>query len=191
MKANSITVEQRAPDRVSAAEAGNRIAAGQCALADVRGFDEFASAHVPEATCIPLPDLERRAGQIPTDRPVYVICASGGRSSMAVERLRALGFDNVIDVEGGLGAWERAGLPTVKQKGVIPLERQVRGVAGAMVFGFTLAGLLASKLFLLGALFVGFMLFLSSVTGFCPMLIMLALMPWNKVAAGTETRCAK
>jgi len=150
-------------------------------LLDVRGYDEFAAAHAGGAVCIPLADLERRAAEIPTDRPVYVMCQSGGRSALAVERLRALGLDNIVDACGGLDAWRRAGLPIRSQKGVIPLERQVRGVAGALVFGFTLAGVLLSRWFLAGAAFVGFMLFLSSVTGLCPMLEILKRMPWNRI----------
>jgi rhodanese-related sulfurtransferase len=153
------------------------------ALIDVRGFDEFAAGHAAGATCIPLPDLERRCAEIPTDKPVFVICQSGGRSQMAADRLRALGFDNIVDTEGGMNAWAKAGLPVVRQSGVIPLERQVRGAAGALVCAFTLAGLFRSRRFFAGSLFVGGMLFLSSVTGFCPMMSLLKLMPWNKLPA--------
>lgn len=172
---------------VDAAEACR--AAGDCgaALLDVRGFDEFAAGHAAGAVCIPLADLERRAAQIPTDRSVLVMCASGGRSAMAVERLRALGFDNVRDVSGGFDAWRKAGLPLVVQRGVIPLERQVRGIAGSLVFASSLAALLVHPLFVCGALFVGFMLFLSGVTGLCPMLMLLKRMPWNRAATSAKS----
>jgi len=176
---------QAAPAEAAQAAAQNGF------LLDVRGFDEFAAGHAEGAVCIPLPDLERRAAEIPTDRPVLVMCASGERSAMAVQRLAALGFDNIVDCQGGFSAWEKAGLPVLRQRGIIPLERQVRGVAGAMVFAFTLAGLLASPAWLFGSLFVGFMLFLSSVTGLCPMLVLLKRMPWNRVhaASGGAARC--
>lgn len=185
---SALTTNQTPESRATARpeEAKSQMEGGDAFLLDVRGFDEFAAGHAVGAACIPLPDLERRAGQIPTDRPVYVMCATGNRSAMAVERLHALGFDNIVDCEGGFDAWEEAGLPVLRQQGVIPLERQVRGIAGAMVFGFTLAGMLAHPAFLYGSLFVGFMLFLSSVTGFCPMLFLLKLMPWNRVAAACE-----
>jgi rhodanese-related sulfurtransferase len=149
-------------------------------LIDVRGFAEFAAGHARGAKCIPLPDIERRCGELPTANSLLVICQSGGRSAMAVERLRALGFDNVHDVVGGTDAWVKAGLPVEGQPGVIPLERQVRGAAGALVFGFTAAGLLTSRWFLAVPLFVGFMLSLSCVTGVCPMLSILRRMPWNR-----------
>ena len=153
----------------------------------MRGFDEFAAGHAEGAACIPLPDLERRAGDLPTDRPVLVMCQSGGRSALAAERLRALGMDNITDVQGGFNAWRQAGLPTVKQTSAIPLERQVRIAAGALVLGFSLAGFFVNSAFFYGAALIGFMLTLTGVLGICPMMSVLKLLPWNRVAP----TCAK
>jgi rhodanese-related sulfurtransferase len=150
-------------------------------LLDVRNPDEYAAGHVPGSVCIPLPDLEKRAADIPRDTPVVVTCQSGSRGEMAVERLRAIGFTNVTNLQGGVTAWKAAGLEMREQKGVIPLERQVRGIAGTMVFLGTLAGVLGVTWAFAVPLFVGFMLALSGVTGLCPMLSMLKLMPWNKM----------
>ncbi len=102
---------------------------------------------------------------------------------MAVERLRALGLRNITDVAGGFNAWRQAGLPTIKQTSAIPLERQVRIAAGAMVFGFSLAGFLVKPLFFWGAALIGFMLTLTGVLDLCPMMSVLRLMPWNRVNA--------
>jgi rhodanese-related sulfurtransferase len=157
-------------------------------LLDVRGADEFAAGHAATAVCIPLHDLERRAGEIPVGRTVCVMCQSGGRSAMAAERLLALGFDDIADVAGGFGAWRAAGLPSIVQKGAIPLERQVRGIAGFLVLTFTLLGLFVSRWFLAAPLFVGFMLFLSGITGMCPMLSLLRLMPWNRAFRTTSPK---
>jgi rhodanese-related sulfurtransferase len=49
-----------------------------------------------------------RIGEIPADRPVYVICRSGGRSAKAVEHLRSQGID-AVNVTGGTLAWIEAG----------------------------------------------------------------------------------
>ena len=187
MTATLETIRPGVPGRISAREVSQRMGENAGLLLDVRGFDEFAAGHAASAICIPLPDLERRAGQIPTNKSVFVICASGNRSKMAVERLRSLGFDNIVDVEGGFTDWEKTGLPVERQTGVIPLERQVRGVAGAMVFAFALLSLFVHSAFLYGALFVGFMLLLSALTGLCPMLSLLKLMPWNRVASRANT----
>ncbi|MCX6382253.1 MAG: rhodanese-like domain-containing protein [Armatimonadetes bacterium] len=163
------------------ADVFNLLSEGKVLLIDVRGYDEFARGHADGAKCIPLPELERRANEISGDLPVCVMCASGNRSAMAAERLRALGMNQVVDVCGGMKAWTDAGLPAQENKGIIPLEQQVRGVAGFLVFTFTLASLLLHRGFAAGSLFVGFMLFLSSVTGWCPMLLILKVMPWNRL----------
>lgn len=174
-----------APVRIEPAEAHAEVKTGEASLIDVRGFDEYAALRAEGAVCIPLADLERRAGEIPTHQPVYFICATGGRSQMAVDRLRALGMQNVSDVIGGTQAWHSAGLPTHKQKGVIPLERQVRGVAGFLVFVFSVLGFAVNTAFFWGALFIGFMLTFTAIVGICPMMSLLKLMPWNRVAADT------
>lgn len=150
-------------------------------LIDVRGYDEYARGRAGGAKCIPLPELEKRLAEIPVGATVCVMCASGARSAIAVERLHALGMNRATSLKGGYQEWKAAGLPIEETKGIIPLEQQVRGVAGFLVFAFTLASLLLNKWFAAGSLFVGFMLFLSSVTGWCPMLILLKIMPWNRV----------
>ena len=172
---------------VDARTAQERVREARAFLLDVRGFDEFAAGHADGATCIPLPDLERRAGDLPTDRSVLVMCQSGGRSAVATERLRALGMDNVTDVQGGFNSWRQAGLPTVKQTSAIPLERQVRIAAGVLVLGFSLAGFLVKPAFFYGTALVGFMLTLTGALGICPMMSVLKMLPWNRV---TPT-CAK
>jgi rhodanese-related sulfurtransferase len=150
-------------------------------LLDVRGFDEFAAGHAEGAVCIPLQDLERRVGELPTDRPVLVMCQSGGRSAVGVRRLQALGMDNIQDVQGGFEAWKKANLPLTQQSSVIPMERQVRIAAGAMVFSFCLAGFLANRRFFGGAALIGFLLTVTGALGICPMMSVLKRLPWNKI----------
>jgi rhodanese-related sulfurtransferase len=77
---------------------------------DVRNPDEYAEAHVPGVTLIPLPDVVERVDEVPTDRPVYVICAMGGRSRKAAEHLIGQGID-ATNVAGGTTAWIEAGHP--------------------------------------------------------------------------------
>jgi rhodanese-related sulfurtransferase len=84
--------------------------AGGAPLVDVRMPDEYAEARVPGAVLIPLPELGARAGEVPSDRRVYVICASGGRSAAAVEALNNAGWDTV-NVAGGTKAWVAEGRP--------------------------------------------------------------------------------
>ena len=78
-------------------------------LFDVRQPDEFAEARVPGAVLVPLGDVPASLDQFPTDRTVYVICRSGGRSMKAAELLRANGVD-AVNIEGGTLAWVTSGL---------------------------------------------------------------------------------
>ena len=84
-----------------------RHAAGAFVL-DVRQPDEYEAGHVPGAVLVPLDQLEARAGEVPTDQPVLVICKSGGRSARAQQFLVTQGVD-ATNVAGGTMAWIDAG----------------------------------------------------------------------------------
>ena len=78
-------------------------------LVDVREADEWAAGHAPGAVHIPLGELPSRLGELPeTDDVVAVVCRSGGRSARAVQWLAHQGYD-VVNVEGGMLEWQRAG----------------------------------------------------------------------------------
>ena len=82
-------------------------------LVDVREDDEYTDGHVTGALPIPLATVPERFGDLPTDSPVYVICALGGRSARAAEFLRAQGID-AINVAGGTQAWVDGGRAVVR-----------------------------------------------------------------------------
>ncbi|HET6965110.1 MAG TPA: rhodanese-like domain-containing protein [Acidimicrobiales bacterium] len=76
---------------------------------DVRNPDEYATAHVPGAVLIPLPELAARQDEIPDGDPLYVICAVGGRSLTATKALVDAGY-RAVSVAGGTNGWiERGG----------------------------------------------------------------------------------
>lgn len=82
---------------------------------DVRERDEFAEARVSGTTNVPLSGLERALesgplDDVPGDRTVYVMCASGGRSVTATSLLREQGRD-AVNVVGGITEWYRNGHP--------------------------------------------------------------------------------
>ncbi|MFI2430962.1 rhodanese-like domain-containing protein [Streptomyces sp. NPDC018693] len=79
-------------------------------VVDVREVDEYAGRHVPGARSIPLHTVPARCGELPVDRPVYVICASGNRSKTAADWMTSRGID-AYSVTGGTGAWARGGRP--------------------------------------------------------------------------------
>jgi len=80
-------------------------------LVDVRSLGEWDSGHAPKALHIPLGDIARRKNEIPQDKPVVVICASGARSATAATLLAKAGYKPVYNFSGGMGSWGSAGLP--------------------------------------------------------------------------------
>jgi rhodanese-related sulfurtransferase len=87
-----------------------RARAAGATVIDVRESDEYAAGHVPGAQLMPLGVVPVRMNELPTAEPVYVICASGGRSYQAAEYLTDAGID-ARSVTGGTGAWARSGRP--------------------------------------------------------------------------------
>ena len=82
-------------------------------LIDVRSPEEFQfDGHVAGARLIPLPALAQRLGEIAQDVPIALICRSGNRSQVAADLLIRQGYADVSNVQGGMIAWRRAGLPT-------------------------------------------------------------------------------
>jgi rhodanese-related sulfurtransferase len=114
-------------------------------------------------------------------QPLYVICRSGNRARQACEKLIAAGYTNVVNVEGGTQAWEQAGLPLVRGKQAISLERQVRIAAGSLVLSGALLGYFAHPYWIGLAAFVGAGLVFAGITDTCGMGMLLARMPWNQV----------
>lgn len=85
-------------------------------LLDVREESEYAALHAPQAKLIPLGDVSSRMKEIDAykDKPIVVVCRSGRRSAKAVAILKDAGFTQVSNVQGGMIAWEQAGLATIK-----------------------------------------------------------------------------
>lgn len=150
-------------------------------LIDVREFPEFASGHLPGAHLIPLRELERQAGQIDQEIPVYLICQTGRRSAEAQAKLGSLGFRNVRNVSGGIVAWRKAGYPIEKEeRAPWSLERQVRLAAGSLVLAGALLGWYVDKRFIGLSAFVGAGLVFAGMTDWCGMAFLLARLPWNR-----------
>ncbi len=80
-------------------------------LVDVREMDEYVTLRAVGSVIMPMSELDARFGELPQDRPLMLICLSGGRSSRATAFLIQQGFSDVSNVEGGMTAWKRAALP--------------------------------------------------------------------------------
>ena len=95
-------------------ELSDPIATGQVTVVDVRSQTEWQAGHIPQATHVFLGNLIEHAGQIDSDKPVVVQCRSGGRSAIAASILQAAGMPRVINMMGGILAWQKLGLPISK-----------------------------------------------------------------------------
>jgi rhodanese-related sulfurtransferase len=162
-------------------------------LIDVRTPVEYREIHAEPARLVPLDSLDpeaiMRARNGSNDEPLYTICRSGGRGQQAAEKFHAAGYTNVVNVEGGTLAWEHAGLPVVRGKKTMSLERQVRIAAGSLVVLGTVLGAFVHLGFLVLTAFVGAGLIFAGVTDTCGMGMLLARMPWNQ-AGETVAACS-
>jgi rhodanese-related sulfurtransferase len=82
-------------------------------LLDVRQPEEFREGHIAGAKLIPLGELRTRINELPKDKEIVCICASGSRSSSATRQLASAGYQ-VINMKGGMFIWQRAALPVKK-----------------------------------------------------------------------------
>jgi rhodanese-related sulfurtransferase len=154
-------------------------------LLDVRTPVEFRELHVEFARNVPLDQLDAQAFKAQLGRsaePLYVICRSGNRGRRACEKLASAGL-NAVNVEGGTLAWEAAGLPVIRGKKAISLERQVRIVAGFLVLVGAVLAMTVHPYFAGLPALIGAGLLFAGITDTCGMGMLLSRMPWNQVSS--------
>jgi rhodanese-related sulfurtransferase len=170
---------------ISPQELSDLLSRGKAELIDVRTPAEYREVHIEGARNVPLdrlqPDSLMAARNGQSDQPLYLTCKSGKRGSQACQKFIDAGFDRVVNVDGGVDAWESAELPVVRGKKTISLERQVRIAAGLLVFTGVALGYWVHEAFLILSGFVGLGLVFAGITDTCGMGMLLAKMPWNQV----------
>jgi len=160
-------------------------------LIDVRTPAEYQEVHIKFAKNIPLDRLDvkellaSRNGS--AEQPLYIVCESGSRGQMACQKIEAAGFSDVYNIEGGTTACAEAGLPVVRGKKVMSLERQVRIAAGLLVMLGCILALTVSINWIVLPSFVGAGLVFAGLTDTCGMGMMLAKMPWNQAQGSCST----
>lgn len=107
----------RAGREVSVVEAVQLINRKDALVIDLRDTGEYEAGHIAGARHVPekqlaerLKDLEKFKG-----RPLIVVCRTGTRSGVAVQVLRRNGFAEAVNLHGGVGAWDQAGMPLEKR----------------------------------------------------------------------------
>ena len=108
----SSCASQNSNTKVNADEFEKGIAASNPQILDVRTAGEYMSGHIKNSLQADWRDPAQFADRISfmdKDKPVYVYCLGGGRSSAAAEWMRKNGFKSIIELDGGMNAWRMAG----------------------------------------------------------------------------------
>ncbi|SFR02236.1 Rhodanese-related sulfurtransferase [Lentzea waywayandensis] len=150
-------------------------------LIDVRTPGEFETAHIPGSYNVPLDLLREHREELRRhlDEQVVLICRSGRRAVEAEQALAAAGLPNLRLLDGGIVAWQAGGGEVRHGAPRWDLERQVRLVAGTIVFTAVVVGLLVPPVTWLAGL-VGAGLVVASLTNTCVMGMLLAKLPYNR-----------
>ena len=165
--------------KIEAIELKQALEEGRARIVDVRTPAEFGEVHIAGSELMPLDRLEadRLKGG---DKECVIVCRSGKRAAQAKEKLEAAGCERIKVLEGGVQAWEQAGLPVNRGKAAVSLERQVRIAAGLMVLlGVGLGTWVHPACYGIAA-FVGAGLTFAGITDWCGMGMLLARAPWNQ-----------
>ena len=161
------------------------LAAGRAfALIDVRTPVEHAEIRISGSHSMPLDrlDPEEVKSVSGAGDGCVLICLSGKRAEEARRRLEAAGVANLRVLEGGVTAWNQAGLPVEKSpRKVLPLIRQVQLILGLLAMtGSILALTVHPNLAIIPAV-LGGGLAIAGATGWCGLAMLLSKMPWNRV----------
>ena len=166
---------------ISAHRAKEWLDAGEAILIDVREPAEHAAQKIPGAQLKPLGSV--CCGDLPaTDTKILIHCQKGARGTNACQKLLAENEAlDVYNIEGGIEAWQQAGLPVESGgKKILPLDRQVQLTIGLSVLGFSLLAYFVNPAFALVAAFFGAGLTNAGLTGWCGLARLMANMPWNR-----------
>lgn len=150
-------------------------------IIDVRTGGEFKTVHIPGSYNIPLATLGEHVDDLAdVEHPVVLVCKSGGRASQAHSALSTAGKDRLHLLEGGIDAWQAAGLDVVHgSTDTWAMDRQVRLVAGALSLLGILASIFVPKAkWMAGGVAAG--LTFSAVTNTCAMANVLGRLPYNQ-----------
>lgn len=124
-------------------------------IIDVRDPDEYRDGHIEEATNISRGFLEFRIASAASDpaTPIVLYCQTGLRSMLAAKVLRDLGYQNVVNLQGGYQKWAQSGLPVVKDAALSPdqIQRYSRHFLLPQIGEKGQRRLLRSRVLLIGA----------------------------------------
>ncbi|CAP45047.1 rhodanese-like domain-containing protein [Bordetella petrii] len=105
----------RSGSGISTAEAIQMINQRQAVWVDVRPAEQFRAGHIAQARNMPAAEVEQKAGSLPKNKPLVLVCETGRDAGRVASRLRSQGFADVSVMEGGMRAWSSANLPVTQK----------------------------------------------------------------------------
>ena len=111
------TISRGGRGGLSAAEATQLINRRNAVVIDQRSAADYAGGHLPQARQVEFAELQAKIGQIAKNKgtPVLLVCQTGQQSHKAVRIAEEAGYTEVHVLQGGVNAWQQAGMPVVKQ----------------------------------------------------------------------------
>ncbi|CAN5712381.1 rhodanese-like domain-containing protein [soil metagenome] len=163
--------------RISPAETLHR----NTLLVDVRTAAEYEDAHIEGSVSHPLSELDAEwVSKLAANKDdCTLVCKGGTRAQKAAVKLTAARLTSVCVLDGGVTAWEAAGLPLVHGQATMSLERQVRITAGTVVLTGAVLGYFYRPVWIALSGFVGAGLIVAGLTNTCGMGTLIGRLPWN------------
>lgn len=151
---------------------------------DVRTPGEVRSVSIEGTLNLPLNELDKRLNELRSYQKIYVFCHNGIRTRQAVKKLQSQGL-HAIAVDGGISAWQRAGLPVLQSSkslaiSVPPINQQVQIIVGISILLGWYLSMRVHPAFIYLTVAMGIGMLFTGLTGNCIMARMLAVMPWNR-----------
>ncbi|ALO39104.1 rhodanese-like domain-containing protein [Alcaligenes faecalis] len=104
----------RAGRAVSSSEAVQMVNQKDAILIDLRSADQFKAGAIAQSRNIPAADLDAKAGTLPKDKPVILVCDTGRSAPRSVAVLRKHGITEAYTLQGGIQGWLQSSLPVKK-----------------------------------------------------------------------------
>lgn len=165
---------------ISPHDAFAQVQAGTAKIIDIRDTSEYAEVFIQGAHLVPLSIIGKHPLDEEAGKALIFTCRSGKRTEAARPVLEQVTKGEAFVLDGGLMAWEKAGLPVAHMpRAVMSLFRQIQIAAGSLVLLGVVGSAFWHPFYLLTA-FVGAGLVFAGITGFCGMGVVLSKMPWNK-----------
>lgn len=199
-----MSAEQTGLVPVDAATVKAWLDADEALLVDVRNPGEYAEAHIPGSTSIPLAQYDPQMLPKLNGRKLVIHCQAGGRATNAAERTLAAGVPTVYCFRGGMSEWLPAGYPVAGTAAAAPapsspfaasvatpaaepterrkmsVQEQTLSTIGVMVIILTVLGAQVNQALTWLLLIPGLGLLNAGLTGRCPLANAIARAPWNQ-----------